>query len=263
MHFQTSLLAFITWCFIPLLVNATPLVTEDKHPIEAIIFDCDGVLVDTELLKFQAWQEAAAAQGYSFSLEDYKPLVGQSGPTIALAIKVEKKKQFPDKQLNEKQLLADRNKAYKKLHQEPKNIHPITPMIQLAKNLAAKKLQHGYKLGLASSAPLAEIKANLKAHGLESTFDILISGEDDLKDIQDPAGVNKPKPYIYLRLAQWMQVSPNHCVVFEDTEAGVMAGTTAGMRVYAVPNEFTQSQNFELAQKVLDVEKIDFETLFD
>lgn len=263
MKLPTFIFTLFTWCLISGIAMAEPLFTKNKVPIEAIIFDCDGILVDTEFLKFQSWEKAAAQQGYLFTLEEYKPLVGQSGFSIASAIKTEKDKDFPNKNLDMNQLLADRNIFYEKLHKNPKNIPPILPMIKLAKKMATKKDQHGYKLAVASSAPLAEIQANLSAHGLEKTFDYVISGSDHLKDIQDKEGVNKPKPYIYTRVAEWMGVNPSHCLVFEDTEAGVIASAKANMIVYAVPNDFTMDHNFKLAKKIISAADIQLETLFD
>ena len=72
----------------------------------------------------------------------------------------------------------------------------------------------------------------------------------------DLEGKNKPKPYIYLEAAQRLHVSPQHCLVFEDTEAGVMAASSAGMITIAVPNRFTSSQDFSRATKQITYEEL-------
>ncbi len=234
---------------------AACLATKEQMPIQAVIFDCDGILVDTEFLKFQAWQQAAKNQGFSFTLEEYLPLVGHSGETIAAAIKQLKEKEYPWRRVNSLELDEERTRFYHQLQSNPKNIVLIEPMVALAKQLNENKKLLGYKLGLASSAPLDEIKVNLETIGLSNVFDFIISGKDSLDDIRDPEGVNKPKPYIYQRIAQWMKVDPAQCVVFEDTHAGVRAAVTAGMKVYAVPNQYTKKHNFEEALAILDTKQ--------
>lgn len=87
--------------------------------------------------------------------------------------------------------------------------------------------------------------------GLESAFDLIISGTDDLDDYIDVEGKNKPKPYIYLEASKRLHISPEHCLVFEDTKAGVDAASDAGMHVIAVPNRFTLHHNFSKALRVL------------
>lgn len=99
--------------------------------------------------------------------------------------------------------------------------------------MALVKEEYGYKLRLASSAPLKEIHKNLKAVGVENIFDAVISGSDHLKVIDDPQGTNKPQPYIYQRLTKWMNVDPKSCAVLEDTDARVQAGAMAGLFVIA------------------------------
>src|SRR5579871_6449518 len=64
--------------------------------IEAVIFDCDGVLVDTEYLKFLAWREALASEGIAFTIEEYMPLVGHSSENILLMVKKGKKMEIPE-----------------------------------------------------------------------------------------------------------------------------------------------------------------------
>ena len=93
---------------------------------------------------------------------------------------------------------------------------------------------------------------NLKHIGLEHEFDLIISGSDDLESYMDGDGKNKPKPYIYLEASKRLNISPEHCLVFEDTEAGIEAATTAGMIAIAIPNWMTKEQNFSKANKVIN-----------
>lgn len=92
---------------------------------------------------------------------------------------------------------------------------------------------------------------NLQHLGLEAIFDIVISGQDDLKAYSNPEGVNKPKPYIYLHTAVELGFFPSQCVAIEDSHAGVTAGKEAGYFTIAVPNDFTRTQDFSRADLVI------------
>lgn len=225
------------------VVFAQPLQTS---VYKVIIFDCDGVLVgNTEYAKFLAWKKALAPYGVSFTLDEYKAILGNSSKRSMALIMAAKKIDLPAEKV-----IAEKNEIYKKLHLQHKP-KPIQPAVALVRQLVKNKKALNIKLGLASSPSKAEIMRNLKAIGLENAFDIIISGHDDLKDIHDPEGTNKPKPYIYQRAAKWLNVAPEACLVFEDSSPGVMAAFQAGMTVFAVPNEYTQQQDFSHATRVL------------
>ncbi|CDZ81093.1 Phosphorylated carbohydrates phosphatase [Candidatus Rubidus massiliensis] len=219
------------------------IVTPYGDKMEAIIFDCDGVLVDTEYLKFLAWQEALGKKNIEFRIDEYKPLVGLSSESILTNIKKLKNIHISD------DVIATKNGIYKALQKQ--GIPPIETMIAFVKYLVKNKDHFGIKLGLASSAPKEEILFNLKEIGLENAFDAIISGSDDLNDYEDAQEKNKPKPYIYIEAAKQLRVLPSKCLVFEDTAAGIEAAVRAQMVGIAVPNQFTLNQDFSKARKVI------------
>ena len=134
---------------------------------------------------------------------------------------------------------------------QKQGVPPIQAMIDFVRHLSENRKKLGLKLGLASSAPKEEILMNLRHIGLENSFDVVISGTDDLKEYNDIEGKNKPKPYIYIEAAKRLGVTPSRCLVFEDTTAGIEAAFGAGMVVYAVPNQFTLGQDFSKAAQVI------------
>jgi len=210
--------------------------------IRAVIFDCDGVLVDTEYLKFLAWQEALASVAIDFSIEEYMPLVGHSSKNILLMIEQAKNMEIAE------EIIELKNMKYQLLQQQ--GVPAIQAMVDFARHLSANRAQLGILLGLASSASQAEILTNLRQIGLENAFDLIISGSDDLDDYVDAEGKNKPKPYIYLEAAKRLEILPESCLVFEDTTAGVDAASDAGMVPIAVPNRFTLNHDFAKAVRV-------------
>lgn len=237
---HASLLMLISMCLFSTLGQAQP----TAHRLEAIIFDCDGVLVDTEYLKFLALKEALKPYGIDFSLEEYLPLVGHSGQYIYSTIGKAHGVKLPS------EIRAECKRIYYAMQAE--GVPAIAPAVLFAERLSRERVALGIKLGLASSAPRPEIFTNLRQVGLEEAFDLVVSGEDDLESYQDAEGKNKPKPYIYLEAAKRLAVLPENCLVFEDTTAGVDAATAAGMMVIAVPNRFTQSHDFSKAAVVID-----------
>ncbi len=208
--------------------------------LEAVIFDCDGVLVDTEYLKFRAWQEALATVNIDFTLEDYMPLVGHSTHNILRMISAIKDVEIPET------VIEKRNTRYKEL--QAQGVPPISEMIEVLRWFKADRKD--VKIGLASSAPREEILVNLRHIGLENAFDVIVSGHDDLDGYEDAEGKNKPKPYIYIETAKRLGISPSLCCVFEDTAAGVEAAAGAGMYTIAVPNRFTKNQDFSKASQI-------------
>lgn len=223
--------------------SGNTMIDDLQRNVRAIIFDCDGVLVDTEFLKFLAWQEALASQGIEFSTEEYLPLVGHSSVNILQKIRQLKKMEISD------EVIGLKNARYTAL--QKKGVPAIEAMVDFARYLSAHKSKFGLVLGLASSAPREEILANLRQIGLENAFDLVISGSDDLGDYGDPEGKNKPKPYIYMEASKRLRLPPESCLVFEDTTAGIDAAAEAGMIPIAIPNSFTRGHDFSKAAQVL------------
>ncbi len=210
----------------------------------SIIFDCDGVLVDTEHLKFLAWQEAFKQYEIAFEQKEYLPLVGYSSKHIFDSLIQQKNVTLPENFIDQKDTI------YQKLQHT--GVPKFTGAIRFVQELAVKKRALGIVLGLASSAGREEIMANLKQIGLDTVFDVVVSGHDDLAEYPDPTGTNKPKPYIYKKTAQLLGVWPSRCIVFEDTNAGIVAAVSAGMIAIAVPNAYTRTHDFSLATQILD-----------
>lgn len=243
---------FMIFNIIALLLGAAPAVA-----YQAVIFDCDGVLVDTEHLKFLAWQQSLANISIGFQESEYLPLVGHSSETIAKKIQQQKKINF-----NAKTLIAEKEKIYTAI--QKKGVPPMQDGVNFLKNLITQKKTLGIKLAIVSSAPHPEILENLQQLGISSKdFDAILSGGDDLKHIHDPEGTNKPKPYIYQLAAEKLNVKPEQCLVFEDSGAGVIAAATAGMKVIAVPNAYTENHDFSLAMKKVRFNEIEWQGIMD
>lgn len=237
---QKTLKFFLVMIFTTLGVSNGQASTADY---EAVIFDVDGVLADTEKLKYEAWRDALQEQNIDFTVEEYYPLVGLSSKDILEGIEALKNQKISN------DVIKIKDSYY---HAKQKKGVPLLKAgVSFLKDMIGSKRERGIKVALASSAPMHEILENVSQMGLEEAdFDCIASGKDSLQHIQDSEGVNKPKPYIYQYVSKKLGVDAKKCIVFEDTNAGVVAAADAGMDVYSVPNAFTKDQDFSRAQSV-------------
>lgn len=204
-------------------------------PVKAIIFDCDGTLVDSEEAHLSAWRRTLQNRGHDLTWEQSLLFTGKSAPVIAKLIAETTGCGCAD------EILAEKSAYYRELHEQ--GLPPIEATVDFLKRLAKEKERLGFKLGVASAAIKSELLSHLRQLGIEELFDVILSGHDDLKDYIDPEGVNKPKPYIYLHAMKKLGTFPAQCVVIEDSATGVSSGVSVGCFTIAVPNIYTCDQD--------------------
>ena len=185
--------------------------------VGAVIFDLDGVLVDTEPcwhLVRVAW---AAARGRTWTWDDSHACMGLNSREWA---EVMRRRHAPDEPPEEIQAsivegLVARYAA------APVPVVPGAPA-------AAAAIAARLPVAIASSAHPAVIRGAVAAAGLADLFDVIVSSDD--------VAAGKPAPDVYLEAARRLGVEPARCLVLEDSPNGVLAGRAAGMRVVLVPN---------------------------
>jgi beta-phosphoglucomutase len=215
----------------------------------AVLFDCDGVLVDTEYMKYEAWQKALKAEKIDLTIKEYMALAGGSSKSIAAGIMATKHCNF-----DAPKVIDLKNELYKQ--EQIKGVEPIQAGVKYLNSLLARKDELNLIVAVVSSDNREAIIRNLKFAGVKyELLDGIFSGHDDLKHINDAEGTNKPKPYIYQLAVQKLRIDPKSTIVFEDTNAGVVAAIDAGLRVIAVPNRFTELHDFSKAILVTNFEK--------
>lgn len=212
--------------------------------IKAVLFDCDGTLVESEGAHFQGWRHALRELGGDLPAEEYHHYVGKCAETNA-------------------KLLAERIgiDCFELIMQKKREYHrglcqngfpPIQDTVDFLKNLAAEKVSRGLKIGVCSASRKDEIISKLRYLQIEHLIDIVLSGKDDMHEYSDPEGVNKPKPYIYLHAMKLLGVCPANTVVIEDSAPGAAAGVAAGCFTVVIPNEYTLAQDFSHAHLRLE-----------
>jgi beta-phosphoglucomutase len=195
-----------------------PLTNLDRILIKAVIFDLDGVIVDTAQYHFLAWKRLAKELGVPFTEADNERLKGVSrmqSLDILLELGGISLSQ------HDKEQLANKKNTWFVDFVERMVPEEIFPGV---KHLLRKLKERGIKVGLASSSKNAQTVIQL-LH-IQHEFDVVVDGTMITH--------SKPDPEIFLLAARKLGVAPADCIVFEDAEAGVEAALAAGMKCIGV-----------------------------
>lgn len=187
-----------------------------KDGFEAVIFDCDGTLVDSMPAHFDAWCEALALHGAGgiFKEDVFFAMGGRPTRDIVVDLNSEYGLKLDPDAVS----LAKRDAFLKKLHQ----VELIEEVAEFAKSLRGK-----VPLAVASGGSRHVVEKTLKLLGCSDWFDEVVTADD--------VANGKPAPDILLHAAKLLGVSPEKCLVIEDAEPGVKAAHAAGMKVVIVP----------------------------
>lgn len=192
--------------------------SQPGHFPQAVIFDMDGLMIDTEIIYHHAWQLAAAELGYTIDDELFKGLIGVRTDECEAVISAHLGTDFP---------LADFQTRWMARWEELAETQGIqrkpglTELLEMLDTLALPK-------AVATSSTLAEAERSLRLSDLARHFEIVVTG--------DQVTHGKPAPDIFVEAARRLNVPPADCFAFEDSNAGALAAHRAGMRVYVVPD---------------------------
>ena len=192
-----------------------------KHSIEAVLFDMDGVLVDSEEFIRRAAVQMFREKGHRVSPGDFLPFTGMGENrylggvaekhNIAFDLEVDKARTY--------EIYADLVRG---------KLNPLDGVHEFISSCR----ERGLKLAVASSADPVKVNINLEEIGLErSLFQAIVTG----LDIEN----KKPAPDIFIKAARLVGVDPEYCLVVEDAISGVAAGKAAGARVLALTTSFS------------------------
>ncbi len=187
------------------------------NTIQAIVWDMDGVIIDSGEEHLKAWHRLAREEGVPFTDEQFWATFGWRNDAIIPAI-------FGPVTPERLQTLADRKEVYYRDFTRA-TVAALPGAIELLSGLH----EAGYKQGVGSSAPIANIELIKEALGLERFLSAFVSGETV------PHG--KPAPDIFLKVASQLGIEPKHCLVIEDAVAGIEAAKAGGMYAIAVVGE--------------------------
>lgn len=195
---------------------------------KAVIFDMDGVIIDTEEIWQQAEKEIFTSFGVQVDEESTK--LTKSMTTAEVTQFWFKKFPWQDKSLEEVELMV--------VSRVIELIQSEKCLIKGVKSFIEKLRSNNYKIGLATNSPYSIIPIVLEKLGIVHLFDTISSAEFEPK--------GKPDPAIYFTTAKKLKVAPEDCLVIEDSYSGMQAAKKAGMTVVAFTNG-DQNINFEIA----------------
>lgn len=184
--------------------------------ISAIIFDMDGLLVDSEVYWEEARRRYCANHDCAWRAEDELAVKGNNSSEWAAAIKLRCTiREQPDQIIDA--VVAEMRAMYA----------TKLPLLPGATEVVQTLSQH-FPLAVASSSPPALIEYVMTEAGIRERFNALVSA--------DHVSRGKPAPDVFLIAADQLGFAPETCAVFEDSSAGILAARAAGMFVIAVPN---------------------------
>jgi beta-phosphoglucomutase family hydrolase len=188
-----------------------------EESTRAVIFDMDGVIVDTAPYHFQAWQEVFQKRRIDFTREAFQHVFGQRDDNV---IRVTLGEATPPGEIAA--IGEEKETLYRKLVKP--NVRALPGAIKLITSLR----KYGFKTAIASSAVPENLRLIIETLGIISYFDATVYGIE--------VAESKPSPQVFLLAARRLGVVPTKCIVIEDAVAGVTAAKRAGMCAVAVTN---------------------------
>lgn len=200
--------------------------------IAALIFDFDGLIVDSETPGFQAWSEVYATHGSSLPFDKYSACIGTIGGFDLHG--------YLEQQTGRSFDRTDLERACNTRWLELMTGQPVLPGIEACVSSAKGR---GLKLAIASSSTQKWVTRNLRKFGLLDQFDAVCTSDD--------VSAVKPDPALYLLALEKLGVRADEAIAFEDSPNGILAAKRAGIFCVAIPNPLTKDLQLELADRRL------------
>lgn len=190
----------------------------------AVIFDMDGVICHTNPFHAEAFKQFFDRRSIPYTEQEFVDhMYGKHNSYIM--------QYFLKKELNAvevKVLEEEKERLFREIYKN--HVEPISGFLEFLTTLK----QAGYKTGVATSAPRANLDMILHKLGFKNQIESILSSED--------VNAHKPNPEVYLKTAGNLCVVPTNCIVFEDSFSGVTAAINAGMKVIGVLSSHTEKE---------------------
>jgi HAD superfamily hydrolase (TIGR01509 family) len=213
--------------------------------LQAIVFDFDGLIVDTEGPGFVSWSELYERFGQKLTLDDWRHATGYVGgfdPALHL-----------EKLLGYRLDWSDHAPRRESRNWELTLQKSTLPGIE---RLMKEACNRSIKIAVASNSGYGWVDQGLERLGLRHLVEVIVTRDMVLNP--------KPAPDVYLKAVQTLQSNPHYCVALEDSEPGSRAAKAAGLRVVAIPNQFSERQDLSIADLIVpSAEDLSIERLVD
>jgi beta-phosphoglucomutase len=216
--------------------------TKDPAPLFAIIFDMDGVIVDSNPYHKIAFKRFFEKHGFKLSDEELKSRIfGRTNKEWLMSLFDGK---VTDQQI--KDFESEKESLFREIFSP--HIKPVKGLISFLEMLEARKIP----IAVATSAPPANVQFTLEKTGTQKFFQVVING--------DTVENSKPHPEIYLKTIAAIRYPPQRCIVIEDSISGITAGHQAGCKVIGITTTHTRE---ELADTDLVIDNFERLTIDD
>ncbi len=202
--------------------------------LEAIVFDFDGTILDTETPDFQTWQEIYRGHGVELPQDVWLQCVGGGTGEFAPDDYLE---ELLGRDIDRQRLRTERRKQFL----DRVRVEPIMPGVLELIDAADRR---GVRLAVASSSDRKWVATHLQRLGLLGRFAAIVTA-DDVERV-------KPDPALYRLAAQKLAVRPERAIAIEDSYNGMLGAQRAGLRCVSVPNLITRDSDFSGADLCLD-----------
>jgi beta-phosphoglucomutase len=194
-----------------------------------LIFDMDGVVIDSNPFHKIAWGKFLRNRGVTCDDQLFDDVLsGRTGPTSLRML-------FGDDLAEEKLniYLEEVDSNYQKILREAEEVRPIAGVHAFLDQIT----RNGYRLALATSAPVLNIELGLQRLNLENTFESIVGKVDVMH--------GKPHPEVYLTTLERLGLPPECCIVFEDSRAGIQSARNAGIQVVGIASGHSKEELLE------------------
>ncbi len=202
-------------------------------PLKGLIFDFDGLIIDTELPEYQAWQEIYAQYDAALRVDLWAQVIGSSNDKFDPIAHLES---LTGQNFPRQQMLAQHRSRSDELS---KNL-PLLPGVLTILKTARKS---GLKLAIASSSDRPWVESHLQPLGIQGYFDCVLTSNE----VQHV----KPHPELYQAAIHCLELQPAEAIAFEDSPNGITAARAAELFCVAVPNSITIQLSLKHASKII------------
>jgi len=201
-------------------------------PITGFVFDFDGLILDTEIPQFTAWQEVFSLHGFPLTYRDWWKTIGTGpsayNPSLHLY-------ELTGGKIDIKEVKSKISDRIQELMEASRPLPGVEEFITLA-------YVQNIPMAVASSSDREWVITNLQKYGLRQYFKFVFCAED--------VAEVKPNPALYQLALKALNLSPENALAFEDSPNGIKAAKSAGMTCYAIPNLITREMDLTLADAI-------------
>ncbi len=201
---------------------------------KAIVFDFDGLIVDTEVPEYEAWLNIFRSYGVDLPLSVWTPHIGGGVESFNIYDHLE---ELTGKRID-RDVVRDRKRA-----EFAARLENAVPLPGVEDYIAGSR-ERGMRIGIASSSTHRWVDPKLEQLGLAGTFDAVVCSDD--------VGSAKPNPASYLRAISDLGVTPDEAFALEDSPTGVQGAKNAGLLCVAVPGTLTRDRSYDHADMQLE-----------